>query len=583
MKSKLLSSLAIIGSLVGLTAYEPIKDQMVGGMDLWKFTSSLLQPVVATWDVYAPANLRFDGEIQPDGSTCANGEILKKTGTNDWDCASDATGAGGSGTPLEVREIPGTKINPTATISFEGLHFSLAASGSAGDAVVRLDWGSGGPASLSQDESVTGRWNFNSGHVTISSSSDSSSIELRGFDSGSGHYLDLKPNNTGHYQTLRLFPKGAPTVGSSFEFYLDDSTSDYQRLIYVGHNTTGHVLAADTLGGSGALPIIFRVGTGDWDSIPNLLYLDTDSQVGIGKTPTNTLDVSGSASVSLNFEADGYASASFFRGTAFNITGNECSGDTDTLAWENGVFTCGDDDNSGGGGGVTIEVDDGLTDIGSFSSISFEPNSFVVTDTTGEVSVKLDWTTGPASKSAAQTITGLWTFSGGASFSGSVTGTIDTLVRFGATSAVPPSTSFATFDTRNDYTVLDFGDSAVASKSIFIDTMPYDYDDGSISVWINYSATSATSGNVVWDVEFERAASNSFDIDLGGWATAQTATCAVPGTAGIVVGCKLTFTNAQADGIKKGEVFRLRVSRDTTDAADTIGSDIELHSVILVQ
>jgi len=37
-------------------------------------------------------SVRFSGEIMPDGATCADGEILKKTGANDWDCA---TGAGG--------------------------------------------------------------------------------------------------------------------------------------------------------------------------------------------------------------------------------------------------------------------------------------------------------------------------------------------------------------------------------------------------------------------------------------------------------------------------------------------------------
>src|SRR3990167_2022775 len=29
----------------------------------------------------------------PDGSTCSNGQILKKTGANDWDCAADASGS----------------------------------------------------------------------------------------------------------------------------------------------------------------------------------------------------------------------------------------------------------------------------------------------------------------------------------------------------------------------------------------------------------------------------------------------------------------------------------------------------------
>ena len=175
-------------------------------------------------------------------------------------------------------------------------------------------------------------------------------------------------------------------------------------------------------------------------------------------------------------------------------------------------------------------------------------------------------------------------FDGGASFSASVTGTLDTLVRFGATSAVPPSSSFATFDTRNDFTVLDFGDSAVASKSIFIDTMPYDYDDGTVTVYIHYSATSATSGDVVWDVQFERVGDGSQDIDTGGWNTAETATCTVPGTSGFVDICSMTFTQAQMDGVKKGELFRMRVIRDTTDAADTVtATDIELHSVLIRQ
>ena len=349
-----------------------------------------------------------------------------------------------------------------------------------------------------------------------------------------------------------IFGSGGEIVGLGAGQFGGTSTVAYSRF---GTGTTGHSLAA-----------------------ANDLLISDDFEVD-GDT---FLD--GFASVSSNLEVGGYASASAFKGSAFSgIPGAECSDAGDTLAWAAGLFTCGTDTSSAGSG-TTIEVDDGLTDIGSFSSISFEPNSFVVTDTTGEVSVKLDWTTGPASKSAAQTITGLWTFSGGASFSGAVTGTIDTLVRFGATSSVPPSASFATFDTRNDFTVLDFGDSTVASKSIFIDTMPYDYDNGAFTVYIHYSATSATSGDVVWDVQFERVGSGSQDIDTGGWNTANTATCAVPNTSGKVSICSIAFTRAEADGISKGELFRMRVIRDTTDAADTVtATDVELHSVLIVQ
>lgn len=43
-------------------------------------------------------DLAFQGEIMPDGLVCANGEILKKTAANDWDCAADNnSGGGGSG------------------------------------------------------------------------------------------------------------------------------------------------------------------------------------------------------------------------------------------------------------------------------------------------------------------------------------------------------------------------------------------------------------------------------------------------------------------------------------------------------
>lgn len=63
---------------------------------LWKFTSSLLQPVVSTWNLYSPADFRFDGDLLPDGADCSAGEILKKTGANNWDCAADDTVGGGA-------------------------------------------------------------------------------------------------------------------------------------------------------------------------------------------------------------------------------------------------------------------------------------------------------------------------------------------------------------------------------------------------------------------------------------------------------------------------------------------------------
>lgn len=99
--------------------------------NFWKMIAGVLQPVVSTWNVYAPANLRFDGEIQPDGSTCVNGQILKKTGANDWDCASDATGSGGGATTTITSNVQIEGPDFTfATGTMTGLDLNITGSGS---------------------------------------------------------------------------------------------------------------------------------------------------------------------------------------------------------------------------------------------------------------------------------------------------------------------------------------------------------------------------------------------------------------------------------------------------------------------
>ncbi len=45
-------------------------------------------------DLNVSNSLTFYDELKPDGVTCSNGEILKKTGANNWDCAADANSGG---------------------------------------------------------------------------------------------------------------------------------------------------------------------------------------------------------------------------------------------------------------------------------------------------------------------------------------------------------------------------------------------------------------------------------------------------------------------------------------------------------
>jgi len=64
-------------------------------------TTSPASTLEVAGDINASSgSLVFYNEIQPDGATCSNGQILKKTGTNDWDCAADAGGAGSNATTL---------------------------------------------------------------------------------------------------------------------------------------------------------------------------------------------------------------------------------------------------------------------------------------------------------------------------------------------------------------------------------------------------------------------------------------------------------------------------------------------------
>jgi hypothetical protein len=158
-----------------------------------------------------------------------------------------------------------------------------------------------------------------------------------------------------------------------------------------------------------------------------------------------------------------------------------------------------------------------------------------------------------------------------------------TLFSFSAISGEPPVTvaEIATRDTRNGHLVLDFDDSAATDEcAIFSRTMHDDYQAGTITTTIMWSASpTATSGDAIWDVQFERVNDNGYDVDSDGFAAAQSATCTTTDVNGEVDYCAVTHTQAQADSIAAGEMFRLKVCRDGNNAADTLSGDAELHRV----
>ncbi len=101
---------------------------------------------------------------------------------------------------------------------------------------------------------------------------------------------------------------------------------------------------------------------------------------------SNLVDITGGASVSINFEADGYASASFYLGSAFTGVG-DCNDSGEALGWTiTGVFSC-----VSAGGGITFGTDNqipftnsGGTDFDYSANLTFDGS---LLDLTGRASI----------------------------------------------------------------------------------------------------------------------------------------------------------------------------------------------------
>lgn len=145
---------------------------------------------------------------------------------------------------------------------------------------------------------------------------------------------------------------------------------------------------------------------------------------------------------------------------------------------------------------------------------------------------------------------------------------------FTALNNQPPASGFAILDTRNSIAVLDFNDTGTSS-AVFVSIMPEGASLGSgLIISLRWMATSATTGNVRWSVSLERC---NTDLDSDSFDTAVAATATTNGTSGIVTTTAITITTI--DGITAGDMFRVRVQRLGSDAADTMSGDAELVAV----
>ncbi len=158
----------------------------------------------------------------------------------------------------------------------------------------------------------------------------------------------------------------------------------------------------------------------------------------------------------------------------------------------------------------------------------------------------------------------------------------DTLAVFTPLHNQPLSASAATPDLRNNHPIIDF-DAAADESAVFGTVLPRNYAGGGITVRVQWSATSSTTGVVRWEGVFESHTEDVDDLDADSFATTVATTNVPSSISGQVKYSTMAFTDgAQIDSLAVGKSFRFRLRRNagTTGAGssnDTMVGDAEFH------
>jgi hypothetical protein len=138
----------------------------------------------------------------------------------------------------------------------------------------------------------------------------------------------------------------------------------------------------------------------------------------------------------------------------------------------------------------------------------------------------------------------------------------------------PPAAAFATSDTRNSISLLDFDDTTT-ENAVFVGVIPENAVLSSgLIIRIFWAATTATSGSVVWGVQLEKT---NTDIDADSFGASAGAASNANATNGIPSTASITITTI--DSLVAGDLFRLKIFRVTTNPSDTMTGDAEVIAV----
>lgn len=150
---------------------------------------------------------------------------------------------------------------------------------------------------------------------------------------------------------------------------------------------------------------------------------------------------------------------------------------------------------------------------------------------------------------------------------------------------MPPSSGFATRDTRNGYTVLDFDDGSDES-AIFKGYCPANYAGGGFDVIVLWMATTATSNTISLDGQFMSLTDDADDVDTKAFAAANNVNPTAPSASGEIDYVTIPFTDgADSDSVAADESFLFKLTRDGdgTTSTDNLSGDMELWGIAILE
>lgn len=144
----------------------------------------------------------------------------------------------------------------------------------------------------------------------------------------------------------------------------------------------------------------------------------------------------------------------------------------------------------------------------------------------------------------------------------------------------PPSSAYATLDTRNGRPCLDY-DASTDESAVFSGIMPQNYAGTTgVDVIIKWAASSDNNNAhaCYWDAAFENW--SALDLDGDSFAAVNSQSGNPNATLGIITSTTIQFTDgADMDNVAAGDPFRLKVTRDADNGSDDMTGDAEIFAI----